>query len=268
VVADDTAAGECLVPGPGKLGYLGVGGFAWDAKGNLYFTTDDQAGLYGSSAIPYAIYQCDTACLYGPTFTAPVLIFNEPDSATPKTTGQLFIGAIAFDPWGNLWFTDAAALGTGGNILYSDLNELAYTATSKTFSSTPTVVKTLTNSPASNNEIDALVVSTTPSTSNVKSYKIYIGIANSGIFALNDNNGVADQRACTRSTTWARTSWRRTATATSSLSATAVRTARTRFSMSRSTDRPSLAIRRLRRLQTSSWRITRNPAPQLDHGLL
>jgi hypothetical protein len=192
VVADDTAAGECLVPGPGKLGYLGVGGFAWDAKGNLYFTTDDQAGLYGSSAIPYAIYQCDTACLYGPTFTAPVLIFNEPDSATPKTTGQLFIGAIAFDPWGNLWFTDAAALGTGGNILYSDLNELAYTATSKTFSSTPTVVETLTNSPASNNEIDALVVSTTPSTSNVKSYKIYIGIANSGIFALNDNNGVAD----------------------------------------------------------------------------
>ncbi len=196
VTTNDTVA--CLIMGPGSstmLNYFGTAAFAFDASGTLYFTTDDQGGLYGGAglSLPYTIYQCNTTCLYGPTFTAPVVIFSEPVDAAPTTdgVGQYFIGAMSFDPWGNLWFTDAAEKGTGGAVYTSNLNELIKTGS--TLSTTKTVVETLTNAAAGgSNEIDSVVVSNIPSTTNLKQVNVYFSLLGGGIYALHDNNSVAD----------------------------------------------------------------------------
>ncbi len=176
VAADDTAAGECVITAPGtSLGYFGVTSMVFDKAGDLFFATDDQ----GSN--PYTIYECSSTCLYGATPTAPVLIYAEPISTTVSTTGQLFLGGMAFDPWGNLFFTDAAVVASGnGEDASSNLNELAYTASSKTFSATTSVLATF-NDPTPlahyNDSIDTLYIDPTLGT-------VYFALQNGGIFAM------------------------------------------------------------------------------------
>ena len=66
----------------------GMKAIAFDASGNLYMVTVPAAPGVN------AIYECNVACQVGGTAT---LVYSD-------TTGA--VSQIAFDPWGNLFFTD------------------------------------------------------------------------------------------------------------------------------------------------------------------
>ena len=170
----DTA--ECLILEPGaSIGYFDTASMVFDKAGDLFIAT-------GSQGAAWSIYECNLVCLYGPAATAPVLIYAEPVGTTiGAATGQLYIGTMAFDPWGNLFFTDAVVVAAGnGEDAASNVNELVYTASTKTFSATPTVLATYLDSvPLAhyNDSIDTLYIDPTLGT-------VYFGLQNAGIFAL------------------------------------------------------------------------------------
>ena len=170
----DTA--ECLISEPGTaLGYFGITSMAFDKAGDLFFATDSQGAAF-------SIYECNSTCLYGPTFTAPALIYTEPAGTTiGAATGQLYVGTMAFDPWGNLFYTDAVVVASGnGEDAASYVEELVYTASSKTFAAAPTTLATYLNPvPLThyNDSIDTLYIDPTLGT-------VYFALQNEGIFAL------------------------------------------------------------------------------------
>jgi hypothetical protein len=96
-----------------------VPSMVFDSQGDLFFATGEA---------PYAIYECTAACLYSGK-PAPAVIYTEPTSATPTTTGQLNIGGLALDTSNNLFFTDSAVnSSTSQESFSSNLNELPYTS--------------------------------------------------------------------------------------------------------------------------------------------
>ena len=179
VTATDNTAGECLIAPltASALGYFAVESMTVDSTGDLFVATD-AAG----SGEPYSIFECVLKCLYGATPTAPTLIFSEPINAT----AQLWVGGIALDPSGNLFFTDSAMSNAANNKSNdSHLNELTYTA--PTYSSTPTVITTLTDATPGNYDDEIASIYINPSSGN-----IYIGLVNSGIYGLTDVKGVVN----------------------------------------------------------------------------
>jgi hypothetical protein len=181
----DTAAGECLIANPGNaLGYFGVATMAFDAKGNFYFATDDQ----NPNTNGYSIWKCSHSCLYTATTPpSPIQVWAEPISATPSTTGQLFIGPISFDPWGNLFFTDNAQTNSNGTEASSYVKEMAVDATANSgfggittgFVAAPTTVASYSDgTPAQyDDQIASLYIDPALGT-------VYFGLGNSGIWAL------------------------------------------------------------------------------------
>lgn len=178
IAKTDTKAGECLVPmaGDPNAGTYGITSMVFDAHGDLFIATDD----LGGGTVPYTIFECTHTCLYGSTspIPAPVQIFAEPVSTSVGTTGQLYIGTMGFDPWGNLFFTDDAQSNKNGTEVSSYLKELVYNATAKTFAAPVTLV-TFTDNPVAqyDDQIDTLYVDPTLGT-------VYFALANEGIFAL------------------------------------------------------------------------------------
>lgn len=174
----DTA--ECTFANSGQ----NTKAIAFDPSGNFYEVTEPATTASGASAI----YECSTSCQPAGTGT---LLYSD-------TNG---ISQIAFDPWGNLFFTDANYLeGSSNNesnsgASSSALNELAYSSTSKSFATTPTVLQTFTNSgtPGSYDDILAGV------TVNQTNGTIYYGIENDGTFAIPNSQAggpvMADQYA-------------------------------------------------------------------------
>ena len=169
----DTA--ECLVASLTNQGSIGgIASMIFDANGDMFFATDDK-GTH-----PFAIMECTAACLSSGT-PAPAILFQEPTGGSPSTTGQLYIGAIALDPWGNIFFTDSNFINQTSNYnnasSYSDLYELAYTSATG-YAATPTLLQTLTDaSPGGyDDEIDAVAV--TPSGT------VYYGALYEGVFAI------------------------------------------------------------------------------------
>ena len=102
---------------------------------------------------------------------------------TAKT--QLQIGGMAFDPWGNLFFTDESGGGTTSN-----LNELpvstgaGYGGATTGFAAAPTVLYSYTPASAGD-EIDG--VATDPVTGTV-----YFATLYSGVFAYPNSAGVVN----------------------------------------------------------------------------
>jgi sugar lactone lactonase YvrE len=96
-----------------KAGTSSVKAMAFDASGNFFMATTPSGT--GASAI----YECNLACQPNPSGTS-TLIYSDTNA----------VGAIATDPWGNLFFTDAAFSGAPSGQVYtsSALNELTYTA--------------------------------------------------------------------------------------------------------------------------------------------
>jgi hypothetical protein len=185
VTATDTTAGECLMPQQSVS--AGVASIAFDSAGDMFFATDTNGNN------PNTIYECTatpvaTSCLYSATPAAPILIYAEPVSTTVATTGQLYIGGLAFDPWGDLFFTDSALANSSNKSFDSHLNELTYNAANTPkFSATPTVIVTLTEATPGNydDQIDAVFINSTTGT-------VYIGLDNSGIYGLTNNKGVVN----------------------------------------------------------------------------
>ena len=165
----------------------GVTSMTLDSSGNLFIATDDQGGA-APSGTAHSIWECSAACQTGAS--APVMLFQEPTGTSPY---QLYIGAIAVDPWDNLFFTDSNFNSKGSNeSTYSDLYELVYTAGTG-YATTPTVLQTFTNkSPGGyDDELDSVVVTS--------SGTIYYGLQYDGVFAIpNSQSGgpvIADQYA-------------------------------------------------------------------------
>jgi sugar lactone lactonase YvrE len=144
----DTA--ECLVaPISNVSGIGGVAGMTFDAKGDLFIVTDDQG------ANPHSIWECSAACLSTGT-PAPVMLFQEPTGSDPIATGQLYVGGIAVDPWGNVFFTDSnflnqASSSANNKSTYSDLYYLpvssgaGFNGATTGYAATPTLLETFTN---------------------------------------------------------------------------------------------------------------------------
>lgn len=114
-----TSTTECVL-GPIKnvSSIGGIGAMTFDSNGNLFLAQNPQ----GST--PFSIWECTAACLSTGT-PAPVELFQEP---TGTTNLQLYVGALAVDPWGNLFFTDTMfyqqAANSNNDAYYSDLYEL------------------------------------------------------------------------------------------------------------------------------------------------
>ena len=141
----------------------GTKAVAVDASGNLYMVT------VPASPGTNAIYECAVSCQTGGTAT---LVYSD-------TTGA--VSQIAFDPWGNLFFTDGVYT-SGTNFsndeaASSNLWELPYTAGTG-FAATPTLLQTLTiASPGSyDNQLDGVAVTSTGT--------IYYADQNDGMFAI------------------------------------------------------------------------------------
>jgi sugar lactone lactonase YvrE len=141
----------------------GTKAVAVDAAGNLYMVTVPASP--GTSAI----YECAVSCQTGGTAT---LVYSD-------TTGA--VSQIAFDPWGNMFFTDGVYT-SGTNFsndqaASSNLYELPYTAGTG-FAATPTLLQTLTIASPGNydNQLDGVAV-----TSNGT---IYYADQNDGMFAI------------------------------------------------------------------------------------
>ena len=159
---NDTA--ECMIAAlTNNASIGGVASMAFDAQGNLFVASDDK----GSN--PFAIYECSVACQNTGTPT-PVLLFQEPTGVNPATTGQLYIGSLAVDPWGNLFFTDSNFINQTSSYnnksTYSDLNYLptstgaGFGGATTGYAATPTVLETFTDAKPGgyDDEIDSVVV--------------------------------------------------------------------------------------------------------------
>jgi sugar lactone lactonase YvrE len=146
----------------GSIPSGGMKAIAFDASGNLYMVTVPASP--GTSAI----YECAAACQKGGTAT---LVYSDVNA----------VSQVAFDPWGNMFFTDGvyASSANFGNdeVNTSNLYELKYTAGTG-FAATPTLLQTLTDTtPASyDNQLDGVAVTSTGT--------IYYADQNDGMFAI------------------------------------------------------------------------------------
>jgi hypothetical protein len=174
--------------GNGKYGF-NVASLAVDSGHNLFFTTNANAGSVTPSA-PYAVFECNTACLYptGGATPAPVQIYVEPTGSG----GHLFTGAIAVDQNDNVYFTDSFISNSGttnGYSTYSHLYQVPYNSSSKTYAAVPTLLATLTPAcaapPTVNPCSDAITTVVTDATGNV-----YFGTQLDGVFKIANNGGL------------------------------------------------------------------------------
>jgi len=140
----------------------GVKAISFDPSGNLYMV-----GVPSSTGAS-AIYVCPASCQTGGTAT---LLYSDTSA----------ISQVAFDPWGNLFFTEGVFTSAGnfGNdeVASSNLNELKYTAGTG-YAATPTLLQTLTDATPANydDQLDGVAVTPTGT--------IYYATQNEGTFAI------------------------------------------------------------------------------------
>jgi hypothetical protein len=175
---------ECIMSNLTTNG-SGVISLTFDSKGDLFYGTAN-IGNEGGATSPNSIWECTAACLYTGT-PAPTKLFTEPTSATPTTTGQLNIGGLAVDPYGNLFFTDSAVNSTGSSnqeSFASNLNELVYTSGTG-FAATPTVIYSY--APSTPSDYDAEINGVVTDANGT----VYTLLQNTGgILAFPNNHGV------------------------------------------------------------------------------
>jgi hypothetical protein len=137
----------------------GIAGMAFDGQGNFIFAADTNAPI----SKKYPIYVCNAACQAetdGNGTSAPVLLYSDSNA----------LGAIAADPWGNVFFSDGAS-GSSGAV--SNLNEIALTGG---VYGTPTVVESYTNKDGYTNGICGVTVGADGT--------VYFGTNTDGIFGI------------------------------------------------------------------------------------
>jgi Chitobiase/beta-hexosaminidase C-terminal domain len=175
---------ECVMNNLNTRG-SGVSGLMFDSTGDLFYSTTN-IGDNGAGTAPNSIWECTAGCLYTGT-PAATLLFTEPTSATPTTTGQLNVGGLATDSYGDLFFTDSAVNSSSANSqesFSSNLNELVYTSGSG-FAASPKVLYTYTPASPSNydNQVDGVATDA--------SGTVYALVTGSpGLLAFPNNSGV------------------------------------------------------------------------------
>ena len=167
---------ECTVPNPLAGTAYSVNGYAsmaFDKAGDLFFSSTN------SGTTPNAIFECSVACLKNASTTPAVLVYQEPTS----TTAQLYVGGLAVDASGNVFFTDSVTNGTLDSTASNLKEALALTAT--TFAA-PTTLYTLTPAAPGNydNQIDGVAVDAN---------NVYFATVNDGIFAMPNTKGVVNK---------------------------------------------------------------------------
>ena len=173
---------ECVMNNLNTKG-SGVSGLVFDAAGDLFYSTTNIADN-GAGTAPNSIWECTAACLYTGT-PAAALLFTEPTSSSPTTTGQLNVGGLAVDSYGDLFFTDSAVSTTNSQESFtSNLNELTFTSGSG-FATSPKVLYTYTPSSPANydNEVDGVAVDASGTV-----YALVTG--GPGLLAFPNNKGV------------------------------------------------------------------------------
>lgn len=173
---NDTA--ECALPFAAPV--QGLVGMVFDSAGDLFFTST------AGGTDPNSIFECTAACVRSGS-PAPTLLYSEPTTAVTEgsSTATLSIGAVAVDPWGDIFFTDSLfdtdSKNTSSKNYTSTLKELVYSGSS--YSSSPTTLYTLTDSSPGNydNQLDAVVVDANGT--------VYFADQYTGIFALPNNHG-------------------------------------------------------------------------------
>lgn len=190
---NDTA--ECVVAPISNIGGIGgISAMTLDAQGDLFLATDDQGNN------PQSIWECTAACMASGTSgsPAPVMLFEEPAGSAPATAGQLYVGGLAVDPWGNLFFTDSNLVdeevsSPSDESTYSDLYYLPTSASAgfngatTGYAATPTLLQTLTDSSPGgyDDEIDGVAVTSTGT--------VYYAAQYDGVFAVpNTQSGGPD----------------------------------------------------------------------------
>lgn len=165
----DTA--ECTLPSL-TGGIYGYASMAFDAAGNLYLTSTN-GGTYAN-----AIFVCSTSCLSAAT-PAATLVYQEPVSAT----AQLYIGGIAVDASGDIFFTDSATNTTNSTSTASNLKELAVAG--KGYIATPLTLYayTVASPGAYDNQLDGVAVDAN---------YVYFATEFDGIYAFPNNGGVVN----------------------------------------------------------------------------
>jgi sugar lactone lactonase YvrE len=137
--------------GSGNSGYAGV---VFDAQGNFFFESNTLPGTN-----PNTIFECNVACISNPSAT-PTLIYADKNP----------IGALAIDPWGNLFFVD----GNNSTGKVTNLNELPLSSGS--YASSATLLESYTNKAGYGNGITGLAISGTGT--------VYFSVNGDGIFAF------------------------------------------------------------------------------------
>ena len=166
-----------------RVGAINAGAMAFDTAGDLFWVTASSGATSGNG-----IYECSVACLAGTG--SPVQLYQEPTASTPPSTssGQLLVGGLAIDPWGNVFFTDSSVYVNSTFAItsfYSSLKELStstgtgYGGATTGYAATPSTLYTVTPSPVGqfDNELDAVAVSPTSGT-------VYFADGNDGVFAF------------------------------------------------------------------------------------
>jgi hypothetical protein len=172
---NDTA--ECVLPIAAPV--AGIVALTFDAAGDLFFTSTS------GTPNPNTVFECTAACVASGS-PAPAVLYAE--STTPTTEGSStalwYLGDIAVDPWGDVFFTDSlmdATNAANGESYQSTVKELTYTAGS--YSSTPVTLYTYTDSSPGN--YDDQVTSVAVDSNGT----VYFGDENNGIYALPNSNG-------------------------------------------------------------------------------
>jgi hypothetical protein len=159
----------------GNSYYFQIENIVVDKQGDLFW---EMLPSYGEGAL----WECSVACLGGTG--SPIVVFQEPVNAA----AQLQIGSMAFDPSGNLFFTDMSGSGKTSN-----LNELltstsaGYGGVTTGFAVAPTVLYSYTPASAGD-EIDGVAID--PATGTV-----YMATLYSGVFAFPNSAGVVNPAA-------------------------------------------------------------------------
>lgn len=164
----DTAACQFALNLQDSTGYYGIAAMAIDPSGNFWIATNQWPGeATNGKPINNSLLMCNTTCQTGAQYAdAPVTVYTD-STATDE------LGEFAFDPWGNLFYTQASF--SGGLPTASGLYEISPNTSGGFYSPTPVV--TYTNSATYSNSLGGVAIDPVSGT-------VYFTTNADGIFAI------------------------------------------------------------------------------------